>query len=215
MAKPLTREERRAHTRARLLDGARAVFARRGYQAATVDEVAEEAGFTTGALYSNFKGKEDLFLAVVEDMIAREVREYTEIFERGTTFEERSRGGADRWMELLGQDPDYFRLFIELWSAAIRDPGLRAKFAERSGAMRDATTRMIEAGSTEMGVEAPREDARMLATVVNALGNGLAMEKLMFPGSVPDNLFGDILAVLFRALADAAGQAPAGEREAK
>ena len=213
MAKPLTRDERRAQTRARLLDGARAVFARRGYHAATVDEVAEQAGFTTGALYSNFKGKEDLFLAVVEEMIAREVREYTEIFEGGTTFEERARGGADHWMELLGEDPDFFRLFIELWSAAIREPGLRAKFAQRSGAMRDATTRMIEAESARLEVETSRNDARTLATVVNALGNGLAMEKLMFPGSVPDNLFGDILGVLFRALAEGAVQTPAAGEE--
>jgi AcrR family transcriptional regulator len=215
MAKPLTREESRAQTRARLLDGARAVFARRGYHAATVDEVAAQAGFTTGALYSNFKGKEDLFLAVVEDMIAREVREYTEIFEGGATFDQRARGGADRWMELLGEDPDYFRLFVELWSAAIRDPGLRAKFAERSGALRDATTRMIEAEAAELEVDASSDDARTLATVVNALGNGLAMERLMFPGSVPDNLFGDILAVLFRALAEAAPEAPAGKEESK
>src|SRR5439155_23204367 len=78
-----TREERRAATRERLLRAARTVFARRGVQAATVDEIAEEAGFTTGALYSNFKGKGDLVLAVEEDMIAREIREYTEIFARG------------------------------------------------------------------------------------------------------------------------------------
>ena len=215
MGKPPTREERRAQTRERLLDGARAVFARRGYHAATVEEVAEEAGFTTGALYSNFKGKEDLFLAVIEAMIAREVREYTEIFEGGESFDERARGGADHWMKLLGEDPDYFTLFIELWSAAIRDPGLRAKFAERSGAMRDATTRMIEAESAELGVDTSPEDAEMLARVISALGNGLAMERLMFPGSVPDTLFGDILSVLFRALAEAAEPAASLRKKAK
>ncbi len=50
----LTRDEKKAQTRLRLLEAAAHVFARRGYHAATVDEVAEEAGYTVGALYSNF-----------------------------------------------------------------------------------------------------------------------------------------------------------------
>ena len=225
MSKPPKREERRAETRSRLLDGARAVFARRGYNAATVEEVAEEAGFTTGALYSNFKGKEDLFLAVAEDMIAREVREYTQIYEEGATFEERARGGADRWMELLAEEPDYFALYVELWSAAVRDPELRDRFLAREAAMRDATTRMIVAGAADLGIEAPEADARQLATVVDALGNGLAMAKLLAPEDVPDSLFGDVLSLIFGSLvaatkaaaeaeAAAAGDAGAADAEA-
>jgi AcrR family transcriptional regulator len=53
-------------TRAQLLDAALRVFLRRGFHAASLDEIAEEAGYTTGAVYSNFKGKEDLFLAVLD-----------------------------------------------------------------------------------------------------------------------------------------------------
>lgn len=214
MPKPPTREERRAQTRARLLEAARIVFARSGYHAATVDEVAEEAGFTTGALYSNFKGKEDLFLAVVEDMIAREVREYTEIFEGGTDFNERARGGADRWMELLREDPAYFALYIEMWSAAHRDPALAEKLAERHAAMRDASARMIAAGAADLGVEAAPEDFQLLANVVSALGDGLAMQKLMTPDAIPDSLFGDILSVLFRALAQEVAR-PRDEEETR
>jgi AcrR family transcriptional regulator len=204
-----TREERRAETRSRLLEAARVVFARRGLQAATVEEIAEEAGFTTGALYSNFKGKEDLVLAVEEEMIAREIREYTEIFARGRTLEEQARGGADRWMEILREEPDYFPLFVELWSSAVRDPDLRAKFLERSGAMRDASARMIQEGAADLGIEAGEDDVGHLATVVNALGNGLAMEKTINPDAVPDELFGITLAVLFEALAR--GAAPVEE----
>jgi AcrR family transcriptional regulator len=196
-----TREERRAETRSRLLEAARAVFARRGLNAATVEEIAEEAGYTTGALYSNFKGKEDLVLAVEEEMIAREVREFTEIFARGKTLEERARGGADRWMEIVREEPDYFPLFVELWSAAVRNPDLRAKFLDRSAAMREASARMIQEGAADLGVEAGEEDVGHLATVVNALGNGLAMEKTINPDAVPDELFGITLAVLFEALA--------------
>src|SRR6266540_3195196 len=84
------REEQRALTRARLLEAAGSVFARRGFHAASLDEVAREAGATTGAIYSNFEGKEDLFLAVFEEHVASQVRKYREIFARGRSLEERS-----------------------------------------------------------------------------------------------------------------------------
>ena len=65
----LTREEKKARTRAQLIDAAAAVFARHGYVAASLDEVAEEAGLTKGAVYSNFDSKEDLFQAVIDDRL--------------------------------------------------------------------------------------------------------------------------------------------------
>ena len=60
---------------------------------------------------------------------------------------------------------------------------------------------MIEEGAADLGLDVPEEDAQALATVVNALGNGLAMEKTIRPDAVPDELFGMTLAVLFEALA--------------
>ena len=71
----LTREQSKANTRERLLDAARTVFARGGYHGATVEQIASEAGFSTGALYSNFDGKEDLFLALMEREIDAHARE--------------------------------------------------------------------------------------------------------------------------------------------
>ena len=70
---PLTAERRRQQTREYLLQAAAQVFAERGFHAATLDEVAAAAGFTKGAVYSNFKNKEDLFLALLEDAYAREM----------------------------------------------------------------------------------------------------------------------------------------------
>lgn len=58
----LTREESQAQTRGRLLDAARTVFAGRGYHGASVEEIAEEAGYSKGAVYSNFESKEEIFL---------------------------------------------------------------------------------------------------------------------------------------------------------
>src|SRR5829696_2161842 len=72
--KRLTRDERRIETRTDLLDAASRVFARQGFHAATLEDVAREAGYTTGAIYSNFAGKDELFLAAFEHQIANDVR---------------------------------------------------------------------------------------------------------------------------------------------
>lgn len=66
MKKPLPREERQRLTRNQLVDSARIVFSRDGYHAARLDVIAAEAGYTKGAVYSNFSGKPELFLAVID-----------------------------------------------------------------------------------------------------------------------------------------------------
>ncbi len=78
----LTREQSKALTRERLLAAARTVFARRGFHGASVEEIAAEAGYSTGALYSNFDGKEDLFLALMEREIDEHAREIAEAVRR-------------------------------------------------------------------------------------------------------------------------------------
>src|ERR1700741_5490992 len=71
----LTRAQSRAQTRERLLEAARGVFARSGFHGASVDEMASAAGYSTGALYSNFDGKEDLCLLLMEPEIDEHSRE--------------------------------------------------------------------------------------------------------------------------------------------
>ena len=200
----LSREERKAQTRDLLLEAAAKVFARRGFHGASVEEIADEAGFSTGALYSNFSGKEDLFLALLDEEIAEDVRKYDDIFERARSVDEQARGGADEWMRELQRDPEHFALFIEFWAYAARDPELRRRFAARFGAFREAFGRMVQKGATEMGVELSPGIAEQLGTVVNALGNGMALEKVSDPDAVPDELLGSVLAFLFEALLRAA-----------
>jgi AcrR family transcriptional regulator len=201
----LTREQQKVATRTALVGAARSVFARRGFQAATVEEIAAEAGFSTGAVYSNFGGKDDLVLAVVDETIAAEVRDYSELFARGRNLDERARGGADRWMALLREEPDYFPLFVELWAAARRDPELRERLGSRMGAVRDLSARLIERAADDLGVELEEGFADQMGLVINALGNGLAIEKLFDPEGVPDELFGWTLSHLFAGLVREAG----------
>src|SRR5687768_6689821 len=77
-AKPVPRQRRRAETRQRLTDAALGVFARNGYERATVDEIVREAGFSKGAFYVHFEAKEDIFWAMLEERLAHQQEAFKE-----------------------------------------------------------------------------------------------------------------------------------------
>lgn len=202
--RPSLREEQKALTRRRLLDAAEVVFAQRGFHGASVDEIAREAGATTGALYSNFSGKEDLFLAMFERSAQADVNDYTELFTTQGTPEERVRAVADRWMRILRERPHYFPLVIEFWAYAIREPRLREPLAERFQTLRMGGARLIAQGAERHGIPLSPEVAQRLGLLITALGNGLALEKLLDPDGIADETYGDLLTLIFRALGELA-----------
>src|ERR1700686_1144493 len=199
-SRPSLRDEQRALTRRRLLDRAEAVFARRGFRGGSVEDIARESGATTGALYSNFASKEDLFLALFEERIAADVGDYSQIVAEGATVEEQARGAADHWMQILRDRPDYFPLLIEFWAYAIREPQLREHLAGRFAALRSASARLALEGAKRQGYSPSAEAGELVGLLINALGNGLALEKLVDPDAIPDGLYGDMLVLIFTAL---------------
>ena len=188
-----TRVEKQARTRAELLATAAKVFARRGYSGASVEEIAEQAGYSHGAVYSNFDGKADLFLAVFEDYMAERARELaaTQVDE-GTPLEVRARALADQWMERFARDRESFLLHMEFIAHAGRDPELAGRFGSRSAALREAVAHYIAEYQSEAGVELalPPDE---LALVLRALGIGLAVEALVSPAAVRQDLYGDFV----------------------
>jgi AcrR family transcriptional regulator len=192
----LTRDELKARTRARLIASARTVFARRGYHRASLEEIGEEAGYSTGAVYSNFKGKEDLFLAVLEEHIADRVHAVQRAVADAPTPEARLRAGADDWMRFLREDPDWYPLFIEFWAYAVRDPRLRAQVAQRFGVILDANAALVRAGAQELGIPLSDDLARAGGLFVTALADGLALIRGLDPDAVADEFLGDAVSAL-------------------
>jgi AcrR family transcriptional regulator len=195
----LTRVEQREKTRGCLVEAATKVFSRRGYDKASLDEVAEEAGFTKGAVYSNFKGKEDLFLATIDahfeqrlDAIKRVLAE--EPGEEGTAYA----GGMD-FMEQLNRDPEYFALFFEFWAYAQRNPDVKRKFLPRVERFRGALAQVFEAKSGAQDVELPIPTEQLSAMLI-AMAAGVAMERELDPSSVPDDMYARMLQFFFRGL---------------
>jgi AcrR family transcriptional regulator len=196
------RAERKAQTRRELVAAAGSVFARRGFAGASVEQIAQEAGYTTGAIYWHFSGKDDLFLAVLEEYATIRVREWEEINAHAAgELPQRARAYADQWMRRTDEDPEFLVLTLEFLVHAWRNPDLREAFSNRSGFGRLAMARLLQAEADAGTVQLPMPADR-LGTVLRELGVGLAMAKLSDPDGIRDELFGDFVELFFDLLAE-------------
>jgi AcrR family transcriptional regulator len=199
------RSERKAATRARLLEAAARVYARQGFAGATLDEVAADAGFTKGAVYAHFGSKENLLLALLQEYLAGQIAEQLELFDRARLDRdrptwERPLAGSDSWMRRLGEDPDPFRLFVELWSYAQREEKLRVRLAGGLDGLRATFVSFGTDSAAEAGVDTPHAAHEQFASALLGLILGLGLLKLADPDSVPEQLLGVVSSILIRAL---------------
>lgn len=182
MASKRSPTPRRAATHERLVTAATKVVARRGFHAATVDEIADEAGYSVGALYSNFDGKDDLFLAVFDG----HMRWYGERLEAAAATADSGRVFRE-WMDALMAEPEQLLIFIEFWAYAVRTPKLRRTFAARLAEIRRSLADAIAARAERTGTELALP-AETLALVLMAVGRGLGLEKLADEDAVDDRV---------------------------
>jgi AcrR family transcriptional regulator len=201
-ARKSRRDERKAETRAELIAAAARAFSARGYRGASMEAIAAEAGYSTGAIYGHFSGKEDLFLAVFEDYAATRARELAELEERaGGPLPKRVRVYADHWMARVRRDPSFVSLALEFLVHAARTPGLREAYAHRLAALRLTIARLLQEEAAREQLELPLP-ADELAIILRELGSGLALAKLADPEAFRDGLYGDFVELLFTLLRD-------------
>src|SRR5680860_877655 len=163
---PLTPERRRAMTRRYLLDAAAIVFGRKGFQTATLDKVASTAGFSKGAVYSNFKSKDDLFLALIDDRMHRLFDATSQLIGAGDVsavgVRDLVHSGA------LSPDEAWETLYLEFVLYARRDDAAARKLAELARQERKLVQVLIERECAVANVE-PDLPVDELATIVQAL----------------------------------------------
>jgi AcrR family transcriptional regulator len=184
-----TPRPRRDEVRGRVLQAAGAVFAERGFAAASIDQVAAAAGFTKGAVYSNFGSKDELFLALMTAEVARRV-EVVETALRTTT--DLPDALAAVGAELSRRDATWQLLYLEFWQRAVRDPDVRRAFV---ASRRDLRARVADVVARFLAEHPVRSswDAESLTVVLIALSNGLALEALPDPTAVPADLLTRVL----------------------
>jgi AcrR family transcriptional regulator len=187
----LPREERKQRTRAELLGMARRVFEERGFHAASLEEIAEEAGYSKGAIYSNFSGKDELFLAVLEEHIEQRARAVVDAALDGEDFEAAVRAVARSARDAGEREPRWAALLVEYWTHVSRRDGVRAVVLGLHERQLDAFTVVIEELARRHGVVF-RIPAREVVRGTGALGRGLALERLLAPELPIGELFEEL-----------------------
>ncbi|MGO9874693.1 MAG: TetR/AcrR family transcriptional regulator [Acidimicrobiia bacterium] len=206
---PLTPERRRAMTRQHLLDAAAIVFARNGFHGSTLDEVAATAGFSKGAVYSNFKSKDDLFLELFHDRVDRQFAVLSEALETGPDDQAEQfprirqilRSDTSPW------DDSFVTLWLEFILYARRNPDAQNKLAASAQRARAQVQALIDHEYEVRGV-APNYPTADLAEIGLALFNGLGIDRLVDPSAVNDQMLDTTLSFLF----DAMGVDPHNDR---
>src|SRR2546421_5048512 len=194
-----------------LLTAALRVFARRGYREAGVDEIVAEAGYSKGALYWHFSGKEELLMALLEERIDAPTRDRVALLASAPPERDMSVEATRAFAQQLGEQPEAMLLEREYWSLAIRDPELRARYAERQTELRGALAAAMEARARHLGTPDLTMPAEDVARIVMSIIGGLAVDELIEPGSVRPQLLGEALALVYAGLvARAQGRAEPG-----
>src|SRR4051812_10238885 len=158
-----------------LLAAALRVFAARGYQEAGVNEIARAAGYSKGALYWHFSGKEELLQALLEERIDAPMREMVELLESAPPELDMSVEASREFARRLTANRDAVLLEREYWSLAIRDPDLRARYTDRQAQLRDAMARALEARARHLGTPDLAMPAEDVARIVMSIIGGLAV----------------------------------------
>jgi AcrR family transcriptional regulator len=183
-----------------LLTAALRVFARRGYRQAGVDEIAAEAGYSKGALYWHFSGKEELLEALLEERIDAPMRDRFALLASAPPERDMSLEATRTFAKQLAEQREAMLLEREYWSLAIRDPELRARYAERQSELRGSLAAAMEARARHLGTPELTMAADDVARIVMSIIGGLAVDELIEPGSVRPELLGEALALVYAGL---------------
>jgi AcrR family transcriptional regulator len=190
----LTREERRQLTREQVLSAALEVFEERGYANSSIEEIANRAGFTRKAVYSNFSGKAELLLEIVERRFQAHVDRVKARLGEGTA-EQQAANLATAFSAYFSRERAWEQLFHEFCSVASRDAEIGARFRDRLREAKRAIAELIEAETTRHGIELSLPVERLVMGMF-ALFSGISHEKLIDPAATDDALFGEMLGLI-------------------
>lgn len=200
----LTRNEAKAQTRERLLDSAARVFAQRGFGGASLEEIAESAGYSTGAVYAHFENKDQLFMELVATRrsrtAARRGEAVADIVEKAPKKDADPIDGLSRlFLRAADANRELAPLQAEFWLYAVRNPAAMDVIAKSLNDQIDALEPAV-AGTLEYFDAAPDAVPREVTQVLFALFQGLVRQRRLERDAVRDDLFARALRWLFAGL---------------
>jgi AcrR family transcriptional regulator len=204
----LSRKEKQAKTRSSLLKSAAKVFCRHGMDRASIDQVAEDAGYTKGAFYANFKNKEELFLAMLDQHFEQRIEEVDRAFaDSEESPPDQARHAASDFARHLRADPEHARLFQEFYGYAVRDDDFRQELVTRFATLRERLEAIYQRRTDELGLSLDLPMERIVRMVI-AMSDGFALWQQLEPDAVDDELLEEMFALFTTGVGVRGGIAP-------
>lgn len=195
--KPHRTRPTRGEVRDRILDAASKVFAAEGFAGATIDAIGQAAGFTKGAVYSNFESKDELFLALLDrEFELRGEQIAIALDSSGGDAGAAAREVSRSVLDSVRDHSDYYVLLVEYWLRAQRDPQLREGLIGRRRAAAGQALHIVKSTGT---VPSDRRLAD-LAQLVVTLNLGVAMEEVLRPGAINPDLLTQLITALLESI---------------
>lgn len=170
----LTRIESQAQTRAALLAAARSVLIEYGISAASVELIAERAGYSKGALYSNFESKEAILIALMREHLDAEVALLHEVLEQASSLDDLL-GRLDALYAAMHAQPGLVILSTEFQLLATRNALARQQYLDLWLAHRDQLATMLRTVAKRLSVRL-RSPAQDIIDALAALTHGLVLQ---------------------------------------
>ncbi|MFD5096737.1 TetR/AcrR family transcriptional regulator [Amycolatopsis thailandensis] len=191
----LTRAEQQQRTHERLLDAGRQVFLRRGFLAATVEEIAADAGYTRGAVYKHFGGKEGLWLAIIGADADGHLRGLREALALAATREEVI--AALNPVDVADKDAaKWSAAAAEVLAATAQQPETATLVAAIQRRHDDEVAALLAEHSRRLGLE-PALPLEQVVVMLGALGIGLALRQTVAPAADPAAILTHVLETVF------------------
>ena len=189
----MTRAESQARTRAQLVSTARELFLRDGYTVTSLEKVADDAGYSKGAVYSNFRNKDELCLAVLDEIHAEQAAMMAEAISGAGTIDERLTA-FQGWAQAHIGNVAWTTLEVEFATSARTNETVRAALAQRDRTIRELITALIIGHAEEFAITLPMP-AESIATALLSLGIGLGVQRAIDP-TIPVDALTDTIRIM-------------------
>lgn len=196
---PATRKEMQARTRERLMRSAGTLFCRHGLERASVDEIAQAAGYTKGAFYSNFKSKEELILAMLDQRFGEEIDRIEAALGTDETPDEAARHAGEDVIRFMRSDPEWERLYLEFVVYAGRNDEFRQELLTRCRTMDRRLAEVYQRWAYAIGIGEPPIPIEDVTQITSTMTQGFLLSQQIDP-DLSEELYGTMLAAFMLGL---------------
>jgi len=196
--------DRTRATRRKLLDAAKRIFAKDGFEAARLEDIAAGAGYTRGAFYANFKSKEDIFFALFEEWVRERIESLTSALRRHSDPSEKLVALRSHYAE-LAKDRRLVLISMEFKQFALRHPEAHSRLQRRHRRIRASLGKLFSEIMGALGKSIPIEYSAASACL-GALSQGLLLEHLVDPKTLSDGDVRRVMGIFFDSIFSSCAQ---------